>query len=145
MNCSAKYITAKSERYDICGPALSLFQSFLKRQQFVCIIGTNSTKEAIPYGVAQGLELGSLLFLLYINNFFNAVTSTPRLFADNTCLISDKINLKILQEKISLDLASVYNWCIASKLSLNPAKSSQIEYAAAFHNAKFEKYSSISL
>ena len=48
----------------------------------------------------------------------------PRLFADDTCLISDNINPEILQEKLSLDLESVDNSCIANKLSLCSGKSS---------------------
>ena len=53
-------LLAKIEHYGICGPA----QSFLNRQQFVVINGTNSTIKAIPYDVAQGPTLGPLLFLL---------------------------------------------------------------------------------
>ena len=116
-------LLAKLEHYDIHGPAQSLMQAFLKRQQFVCINGTNFTIRAIPYDVAQGLTLGPLLFLLYITDVPKAITGTPRLFADNTYLISDNVNPKILLEKMSLDLESVHNWCIANKLSLNPAKS----------------------
>ena len=58
-----------------------------------------------------------------MNDFPNAITGTSRLFADDTCVICDDSNPDILQEKMSLDLASVHNWCIANKLSLNPAKS----------------------
>ena len=101
-------------------------QSFLNRQQFVCINGTNSTIKAIPHGVAQGSTLGPLLFLLYINDLPNAINGTPRFFANDTRLISDNVNPKILQEKMSLDLVSVRNWCIANKLSLNPDKSSSL-------------------
>ena len=59
-----------------------------------------------------------------MNDLPNAKTRNPRLFANDTCLISTSINPEILQEKLSLDLESVHNWCIADKLSLNPAKSS---------------------
>ena len=82
-------LLSKSEDYGIPGPAQFLMQSFLNHQQFVCINGTNSTIQAIPYGAAQGSKLGSLLFLLYINDLSNAITGTPRLFPDDTCLISD--------------------------------------------------------
>ena len=37
--------------------------------------------------VPQGSTLGPLLFLLYINNLINCLSVTPRLFADDTCLI----------------------------------------------------------
>ena len=83
----------------------------------------NSTIKSIPNGDAQGSTLGPLLFLLYINDLPNAATGTSRLFADDTCLISDNINPEILQEKMSLDLTLIHNWCIANKLSLNLSKS----------------------
>ena len=106
-------LLAKLEHYGIRGPAQSLIQCFLSRQQFACINGTISTIKAIPYGVAQEPTLGPLLFLLYINDLPNAITGTPRLLADDTCLICDDINPEILREKMSLDLASVHNCCIA--------------------------------
>ena len=99
-------------------------QFFSNCQQFVCINGTNSTIKPIPYDVAQGSTLGPLPFLLYGNDLPNAVTGAPRLLADDICLLSDNVNPKILQEKMSLGLASVHNWCIVNKLSYNPAKSS---------------------
>ena len=46
---SRDILLAKLKHYGIRGPAQSLIQSFLKRQHFVCVNGTNSPLKAIPY------------------------------------------------------------------------------------------------
>jgi len=78
--------------------------SFLNHKQYVCINGNNSTVKPIQYEVAQGSTLGPLLFLLYINNLSNAVNSIPRLFADDTCLISTTKTLDSLEFMMSTEL-----------------------------------------
>ena len=71
----------------ITGDLLSWFQSYLhKRHQRVIIHGSNSQRGMIPAGVLQGATLGPLLFLIYINNITEKITSNIRLFADNTPL-----------------------------------------------------------
>ena len=92
-------LLARLEHHGIRGPTQSLMQSFLNRQQFVCIYVTNSTIKVIPYGVAQGSTFGPLQFLEFINDLPNAITGTPRLFTYDTCLISDNANPIILQKK----------------------------------------------
>ena len=59
---SHENLLAKIDHYDIRGPALVLIKSFLIREQFVAIDGTDSNKQTISYGVAQGLILGPHLF-----------------------------------------------------------------------------------
>jgi len=43
--------------------------NFLNPTQYVCINGNNSTVKPIQYGVAQGLTMGPLLFLIYQRSF----------------------------------------------------------------------------
>ena len=85
----------KLKYYGIEGAALSVFESYLnERQQYVVLDGTNSNYNRILTGVPQGSILGTLLFIIYVNdiaqssNHFNFV-----IYADDTTLCSTlKIN-----------------------------------------------------
>ena len=71
------------------GLPLELIQSFLnQRFQRVVLNGQSSTWLPVTAGVPQGSILGHLLFLIYINDLSNNLSSTTKLFADNASLFS---------------------------------------------------------
>ena len=92
------------------------------RHQFVSLSNTHSTIRSEGYGVPQGSTLGPLLFLLYVNDLPNAVQSTPRLFADDTCLLLSHSNPLTLQEKLNYELSLLFNRCKLKKLTINTEK-----------------------
>ena len=51
------------------------------------------------------------------------LSSTPRLFADNTCLVIHAINPVILSGKMNLKLQKVNEWTKANKITVNTEKS----------------------
>ena len=58
---------------------------FLKeRKQRVVLNGQHSNWSNISAGVLQGSILGPLLFLIYINDLSDNLSSNPKLFADDT-------------------------------------------------------------
>ena len=74
------------------------------------------------FGVPQGFVLGLLLFLIYVNNITNTVKNTPRLFADDTCLLISHNNFTTLQDNFNTKVKKVCNWCTANILTTSFSK-----------------------
>ena len=75
----------KLESYGIGGELLNLFKDYLQQcQQRVVLNGQSSSWEEIKFRVPQGSVLGLLLFLIYINDLSNGLSSTCKYFADDT-------------------------------------------------------------
>ena len=116
-------LLSKLHHFDICGSVNQLIKSFLNRRHCVSINGTNSDTKLITNGITQGLTLGPILFLLYINDLYNSTNCLPQLFVDDTCLVLHSPNPNNLEHITNNELHNVDEWCRANKLRLNPSKS----------------------
>ena len=75
----------KLKSLGICGNCYGLIHSFLSdRLQRVFLNGQSSNWSQIKAGVPQGSILGPLLFLVYINDLPEGLTTSAKLFADDT-------------------------------------------------------------
>ena len=75
----------KLNHYGIRGETLEWIRAFLSdRTQVVVVDGQESDIGNVESGVPQGSVLGPSLFLFYINDLPTNLTSTVRLFADDT-------------------------------------------------------------
>ena len=83
----------KLQTYDIDGKLLKLLKSYLRPQR-VLLNGQTSSWKNVLAGVPQGFVLGSLLFLIYINDLLDGLTSICKIFADDTSFFSKEINKK---------------------------------------------------
>ena len=116
----------KLEHYGIRGIALKLLKSFLTNRSQSVVDQNLRTNDAVNrFGVPQGSsDLDPLLFLIYINDIPNALFSTPRLFADDTCLVIQAPNPSLLENSVNRELVNVYKWTKANKITVNHKKTS---------------------
>ena len=114
----------KLELYGVQQRELSWFKSYLSnRKQFCRVNGVDSKIGNIEIGVPQGSCLGPLLFLIFINDFPQAVQdSTVSMYADDTSLCYQSHDLTRLNKAINSDLKKLDTWLQGNKLSLNVAK-----------------------
>ena len=66
----------------------TLTDFFKDRKQRVVVNGQNSSWANVEAGVPQGSILGPLLFLIYINDLPDNLSTNVKLFADDTSLFS---------------------------------------------------------
>ena len=114
--------------YGIRGRALDLIKSYLSnRTQFTMINGVKSETKPVTCGVPQGSVLGPLLFLLYVNDIGNCISSDiPRLFADDTGLFIHGSNISKVMKTAQDVLDKLQQWFCYNKLTLNIPKCSYV-------------------
>ena len=109
----------KLSHYGICNNTLNWIQNFLtNRTQHVIINGYSSSPSNIISGVPQGMVLGPLLFLCYVNDLLGNVKSSVKLYADDVVLyraIHSVADHNILQQ----DLHSLTQWAKTWQMAFN--------------------------
>ena len=107
---SHKHLIIKLQHYGVQGPILRWIETFLADcTQEVIVKGEHSDIIPVTSGVPQGTVLGPALFLVYINDLPEWVSSTLRLFADD-CLLYREINNQSDTETLQQDLDNLQHW-----------------------------------
>ena len=78
-------------------------------------------------GFPQGSILGPLLFLIYINDLSNGVSSNCKLFADDTSLFSVVNDIQSSAATLRNDLTVISNWAFQWKMIFNPDLTKQAQ------------------
>ena len=114
----------KLQHYGIRGLPLELIKSYLtNRTQKVSVNGVTSSELPLTIGVPQGSILGPLLFIIYMNDITNAITSAELgLYADDTTAIIGASDREEVISKSEQTLNELGNWFSCNKLSLSPTK-----------------------
>jgi len=115
----AEGLIFKLKKLGIGGQMIAILSSFLKdRKQRVTMDGVCSDWADIESGVPQGSILGPILFLVYIDDLINEVSSDIRIFADDTFIfrVVDSDSSKVLNQ----DLQKITVWAYQWKMIFNP-------------------------
>ena len=100
---------------------LRLISSFLyDRYQRVVLNGQTSDWIPTTAGVPQGSILGSLLFLIDINDISENLKPDVKLFPDDTSLFSAVFDSNIPAQALNNDLEKINLWAHQWKMSFNP-------------------------
>jgi len=119
----------KLQTLGIHGNLLRWLKSYIsKRLQAVVVNSVRSDWAHVSSGVAQGSNLGPLLFLLFINDINSCFSHCKfALYADDLKIYS-KINTDNDCRLLQKDLNTFYNYCSENKLYLNLDKCLQISF-----------------
>ena len=98
------------EHFGVRDTIHSWIASFLSgRTQSVVVEGSSSDRVPVVSGVPQGSVLGPMLFLLFINDLPEKITSNSRLFADD-CIVYRQIKGISDCEALQEDLNMLAEW-----------------------------------
>ena len=107
----------------INGCLLNWLRHFLTdRKQRVVVRGTCPVWSSVTSGTPQGTILGPLLFLLYINDITECVSSTVKLYADDTKIYRELADPIIDSQLLQADLANLSEWACKWQLRFNADK-----------------------
>ena len=121
----------KLESYGISGNVLNWFKNYLSdRKQRVLTKGFHSTFKHVKAGVPQGSVLGPFLFLIYINDIADCITSNFKLFADDTSIFEVvEINSGEIAQKLTYDLSNLNIWANRWDIKFNPQKTESMLFS----------------
>ena len=101
----------KLKSYGISGCLFTVIKDFLNnRDQRVVLNGKSTVWSPITTGVPQRPVLGSLLFLIYINDLVDNISSEAKLSADDTSLFTVVYDVDIAADQLNRDLEIISNW-----------------------------------
>ena len=95
------------------------FNSYLsQRKQYISIKNCNSSMSNITLGAPQGLVLGPVLFLLYINDMYSFSNQMRFVhFADDTTVFAFNNGIDNVHATVNRGLVGVDNWLKAIRLT----------------------------
>ena len=121
-----KRLLQKLHHYGIRGHLHQWVSDFLTgRTQNVVIEGVTSESAPVVSGVPQGSVLGSLLFLLFINNLPDNLTSQTRLFADD-CIVYRTVRSHEDCSSLQKDLYRLAEWELKLGMEFHAQKCSAL-------------------
>ena len=115
-------LLGKLRSYGINGNVLKWIEAFLRdRTQVVKVNGEESFSAPVLSGIPQGSVLGPLLFVIYINDLPDCISSDSFLFADDTKIFREITSAED-SVKLQRDLKALEDWSKKWLLQFNADK-----------------------
>ena len=96
-----------------------------KLKPYVVEDGQSSGWRKINSDVPQGSVLGPLLFLIYINDLPDGITSMCKFFADDASLFSKVLDINKSVAELNTGLEKISQWAYQWKMQFNPNPNKQ--------------------
>ena len=135
----------KLQVYKFDSIALDWVTSYLSNRK-QCIINNDikSPLEDITVGVPQGSVLGSVLFLLFINDLPLFIKETYLdIYADDSTVHTAKKSKTVVQTRLQTSATDFKNWCLRNDMIVNIVKTSTMTAGTRHilnHNDALEIY-----
>ena len=109
---------------------LKVLEDYLaSRFQRIVLNGQVTKWAAVNVGVPQGSILSPLMFLIYINDLSNELSSNSTLFADEASIFSVVRDRILSANAFNNDLLRINNWAYQWQMSFNLDPSNQTQKA----------------
>ena len=117
----------------IGGNLFKPIESFLNNKcRQVVLNGQSSVWRSLTAGMPQGSVLGSLFFLIYINDLSLGLNTDDKLFADDTSLFSVVNNVSVSASSLNNEFVKIRDWAFNWKMSSNLDSTKQAKEFAFF-------------
>ena len=100
---------------------------FTKRKQSVLWSGQSFSWTNVKAGVPQGCILQPMLFLIYVNDLADGLSSNTSLFADDTSLFSVIRDLVITISEFTGDVVRIKQWLFSGRWVLILIRTSRLK------------------
>ena len=122
-------LLVKLRAYGVDGAVHGWIKDFLdRRNQRVCLLGTESAWARVKSGVPQGSVLGPVLFICYINDLVEQVSSSIYMYADDTKIFR-AVSGDTDTAQLQADLDAAVAWSLRWQLQFNETKCKVMEIA----------------
>ena len=110
-----------------------------KRNQRVVLNGQESTIMCTNAGVPQGSILGPFLFIIFMNDIEETITSDMYIFADDTTLTKTYDLLSEAESCLNGDLNTISQWATKWMVNFNMEKTVSISFSLKTKHVNFPK------
>ena len=114
-----KILLQKLKAIKFSESTMKWFKSYLSETIFLVNIENKLSDFGEIFGVPQGSILGPLLFLIYVNDMPQAVTSTLLLYADDSCILYQYKDVVQIGKRLNEDFENLCDWFVDNKLSIH--------------------------